>query len=70
MQIRVASIFVDDQDNALAFHAEKLGLVTKHDIPLGEYRWLTVVAPNGGRKLSRGSSTLGRRQNNPIRPSA
>ena len=48
MRIRVASIFVDDQDKALAFYTEKLRLVTKLDIPLGEYRWLTVRATDGG----------------------
>jgi len=48
MQIRLASVLVDDQDKALAFYTEKLGFATKHDIPMGEYRWLTVVAPDGG----------------------
>ena len=47
MQICIASVFVSDQDRTLAFYAEKLGFAKKADIPLGEYRWLTVIAPNG-----------------------
>lgn len=51
MKIYVTSIFVDDQDKALDFYTNKLGFVTKHDIPVdGDARWLTVVgkdAPDG-----------------------
>jgi len=36
---------VDDQAKALGFYTGVLGFVTKHDIPVGEYRWITVVAP-------------------------
>jgi len=39
------SIHVDDQQKALEFYTGKLGFVVKNDIPLGEYRWLTVVSP-------------------------
>ena len=46
MRIPFASILVDDQDKALAFYTEKLGLEKKADVPYGEYRWLTVVAPD------------------------
>jgi catechol 2,3-dioxygenase-like lactoylglutathione lyase family enzyme len=46
MRIVVSSIFVDDQDKALAFYTTKLGFVKKADIPLGAARWLTVVAPD------------------------
>ena len=46
MRIVVSSIYVDDQDKALAFYTTKLGFVKKIDIPLGAARWLTVVAPN------------------------
>jgi catechol 2,3-dioxygenase-like lactoylglutathione lyase family enzyme len=46
MKITVTSVFVDDQDVALAFYTEKLGFVKKTEIPLGEDRWLTVVAPD------------------------
>ncbi|QKJ20999.1 VOC family protein [Microbacterium hominis] len=46
MRITVTSVFVDDQAKALAFYTEKLGFVVKNDIPLGEFRWLTVVGPD------------------------
>ncbi len=46
MKIYVTSIFVDDQAKALDFYTSKLGFKKKTDIPLGEYRWLTVVAPD------------------------
>ena len=46
MRITVTSVFVDDQDHALAFYTEKLGFVKKNDVPIGEDRWLTVVAPD------------------------
>lgn len=45
MKIYVTSVFVDDQAKALEFYTTKLGFKKKTDIPLGEYRWLTVVAP-------------------------
>lgn len=45
MRIVVTSVLVDDQAKALAFYTEKLGFEPKHDIPLGEHRWLTVVSP-------------------------
>jgi catechol 2,3-dioxygenase-like lactoylglutathione lyase family enzyme len=50
MRIYVTSVFVDDQAKALNFYTEKLGFIVKHDIPLGDHRWLTVVskeAPEG-----------------------
>ena len=53
MKITVTSVLVDDQQKALAFYTERLGFVTKHDIPLGDARWLTVVSPEdpGGTEL-------------------
>jgi catechol 2,3-dioxygenase-like lactoylglutathione lyase family enzyme len=45
MRIRIVSIPVQNQENALNFYTGKLGFVKKLDIPLGEgNRWLTVVA--------------------------
>ena len=44
MKIYVTSIFVDDQAKACAFYTGKLGFQVKQDIPLGEYRWLTLTA--------------------------
>jgi catechol 2,3-dioxygenase-like lactoylglutathione lyase family enzyme len=46
MRITVTSVFVDDQDKALRFYTEVLGFEKKTEIPLGEARWLTVVAPD------------------------
>jgi catechol 2,3-dioxygenase-like lactoylglutathione lyase family enzyme len=37
---------VDDQAKALRFYTDVLGFVPKTDVPLGEYRWLTVVSPD------------------------
>jgi len=45
MRINLASVLVDDQDNALAFYTDVLGFVKKTDVPLGEHKWLTVVSP-------------------------
>lgn len=45
MRIVVTSVLVDDQEKALRFYTDLLGFVTKHDIPLGEHRWLTLVSP-------------------------
>jgi catechol 2,3-dioxygenase-like lactoylglutathione lyase family enzyme len=45
MRINVTSVLVDDQTKALAFYADVLGFVPKHDVPVGEHRWLTVVSP-------------------------
>ena len=47
MRIKLTSIMVDDQAKALKFYTETFGFVKKHDIPVGEYRWLTVVSPDG-----------------------
>ena len=47
MRIRLASVFVSDQDHALRFYTEKLGFTKKQDIPMGEHRWLTVTGDDG-----------------------
>ena len=47
MKIRLTSIHVDDQDKARRFYTEVLGFVKKHDFPVGEFKWLTVVSPEG-----------------------
>lgn len=47
MRIKLNSILVEDQDRALKFYTEVLGFKKKHDIPAGEYRWITVVSPEG-----------------------
>ncbi|UCC45885.1 MAG: VOC family protein [Candidatus Zixiibacteriota bacterium] len=45
MKIKLASVFVSDQQKALEFYTEVLGFVKKTDVPVGEFRWLTVVSP-------------------------
>ena len=47
MQIKVSSVMVDDQEKALKFYTDVLGFVKKADIPMGNYRWLTVASPEG-----------------------
>ncbi len=46
MRINLVSVLVDDQEKALRFYTDVLGFVKKTEIPLGEARWLTVVAPD------------------------
>lgn len=45
MKIKLTSVYVDDQEKALRFYTEVLGLVKKADFSQGAYRWLTVVSP-------------------------
>ncbi len=45
MKIKLTGVFVDDQDKALKFYVEILGFVKKEDVPVGEFKWLTVVSP-------------------------
>ena len=50
MRIHGVSVMVDDQQKALRFYTETLGFQLKHNIPLGEHAWVTVVseeAPEG-----------------------
>jgi predicted enzyme related to lactoylglutathione lyase len=44
MKIKLASVYVDDQDRALRFYTEVLGFVKKADYTNGGYRWLTVAS--------------------------
>lgn len=53
MRIKLNSIFVDDQQKALDFYTSILGFRKSEDIPVGEFRWLTVMSPDGeGAELS------------------
>ncbi len=47
MKIKLTSVLVEDQEKALAFYTDVLGFIKKADIPMGEFRWLTVVSPEG-----------------------
>ena len=45
MKIATAQLSVHDQDEALAFYTEKLGMEVRSDVTLpemGDFRWLTV----------------------------
>jgi catechol 2,3-dioxygenase-like lactoylglutathione lyase family enzyme len=45
MRVNLTSVLVDEQDKALRFYTEVLGFTRKHDVPMGEFRWITVVSP-------------------------
>jgi uncharacterized glyoxalase superfamily protein PhnB len=45
--VRIKSLPVLDQDEALDFYATHLGFEVKDDIDLGFMRWLTVALPGG-----------------------
>jgi glyoxylase I family protein len=47
MKIKLSSIMVENQATALTFYTEVLGFKKSKDIPVGEFRWLTVVSPDG-----------------------
>jgi catechol 2,3-dioxygenase-like lactoylglutathione lyase family enzyme len=47
MQIKFVSVTVEDQNRALEFYTSVLGFRKMADIPMGEYRWLTVTSPDG-----------------------
>jgi predicted enzyme related to lactoylglutathione lyase len=44
MQIKLTSVYVDDQENALRFYTDVLGFLKKADFSQGPYRWLTVAS--------------------------
>ena len=45
MRMYIKSVIVDDQDKARDFYTKILGFKIKHDIPMGEHAWLTLVSP-------------------------
>ena len=48
MKISNAQVWVHDQDEALAFYTERLGMEVSADVTLaemGDFRWLTVSPP-------------------------
>ena len=47
MQIKFISVMVEDQDSALHFYTTVLGFEKMADIPMGQFRWLTVTSPDG-----------------------
>ncbi len=54
IKIANAQLWVHDQDEALAFYTEKLGMEVRSDVTLaelGDFRWLTV-SPAGQEDFS------------------
>jgi catechol 2,3-dioxygenase-like lactoylglutathione lyase family enzyme len=47
MQLKFISLMVEDQEHALDFYTSVLGFRKMADIPVGEYRWLTLTSPDG-----------------------
>ena len=50
MRIQWTSVVVDDQQKALQFYTATLGFRVKHNIPMGEHAWISLVseeAPDG-----------------------
>jgi uncharacterized glyoxalase superfamily protein PhnB len=48
IKISTAQLWVHDQDEALAFYTDKLGMEVRADVTLpelGDFRWLTVAPP-------------------------
>ena len=44
MKIKLTSIYVNDQEQALRFYTDLLGFVKKTDFNQGPFRWLTVAS--------------------------
>ena len=44
MKIKLTSVYVDDQSQALRFYTEVLGFTKKTDFSNGPFRWLTVAS--------------------------
>jgi catechol 2,3-dioxygenase-like lactoylglutathione lyase family enzyme len=44
--VQVVGLYVRDQAEALAFYVDKLGFRVHTDVRNGDYRWLTVQAPD------------------------
>jgi catechol 2,3-dioxygenase-like lactoylglutathione lyase family enzyme len=48
MKLTTVNVWVHDQDEALAFYTQKLGMELREDVTLpemGDFRWLTVGPP-------------------------
>jgi predicted enzyme related to lactoylglutathione lyase len=45
VEIKLTSIYVNDQEKALRFYTDVLGFVKKADFTQGPFRWLTVASP-------------------------
>ncbi len=51
LQIKLTTVYVDDQEKALKFYTDVLGFTKQADFSNGGYRWITVTSatdPGGG----------------------
>ena len=58
-----AQLWVHDQDEALAFYTQRLGMEVRADVTvpeLGDFRWLTVAPPGAVRHRDRADGDSGR----------
>jgi catechol 2,3-dioxygenase-like lactoylglutathione lyase family enzyme len=46
IRVKLMTILVNDQNRARRFYTDVLEFNVKHDIPVGEAAWLTLVAPD------------------------
>jgi predicted enzyme related to lactoylglutathione lyase len=62
LQIKLTTVYVDDQDKALRFYTEVLGFSKKDDVSNSGYRWLTVTdgASGGELQLARDDNPAGK----------
>ena len=71
MKIANAQLWVHDQEEALAFYTEKLGMEVRADVTLpemGDFRWLTVEPARAGGRLDRADGDPGRAGDGRARP--
>ena len=45
MRIKLTTVYVDNQENALRFYTEVLGFTKKADFRNGPFRWLNMTSP-------------------------
>jgi catechol 2,3-dioxygenase-like lactoylglutathione lyase family enzyme len=46
IKLSTTQLWVQDQEEALAFYTDKLGFEVREDVTVGDYRWLTVGHPD------------------------
>ena len=46
MKMYIKSVMVEDQQHALKFYTGTLGFKVKHNIPMGDHAWITLVSPD------------------------
>ncbi|WP_049574415.1 VOC family protein [Nonomuraea sp. SBT364] len=51
LSISQVTVYVDDQQRALAFWRDKMGFTVTSDQRYGENRWIEVEPPGGGTRL-------------------